>query len=49
MLPIPQDVLAQFIAILKYRKVPERFSADYMKWLRYYLSAIRDTSQFLDT
>lgn len=37
MLPIPQDVLAQFIAILKQRKVPERIHADYRKWLRYFL------------
>ncbi len=37
MLPIPQDVLAQFNAILKQRKVPERFHADYRKWLRYFL------------
>ena len=37
MLPIPQDVLAQFNAILKQRKVPEPFHADYRKWLRYYL------------
>jgi hypothetical protein len=37
MLPIPQDVLAQFNAVLKQRKVPEPFHADYRKWLRYFL------------
>ncbi len=37
MLPIPQDVLAQFNAILRQRKVPERVHADYRKWLLYYL------------
>jgi integron integrase len=37
MLPIPQDVLAQFEAVLKERAVPVSFHADYKKWLRYYL------------
>jgi hypothetical protein len=37
MLPIPQDVLAQFEAVLKERAVPAPFHADYRKWLRYYL------------
>jgi len=37
MLPIPQDVLAQFNATLRQRKVPESLHADYRKWLLYYL------------
>jgi integron integrase len=37
MLPIPQDVLAKFDAILRERAVPAPFHADYRKWLRYFL------------
>ncbi|MFA4829311.1 MAG: tyrosine-type recombinase/integrase [Thermodesulfovibrionales bacterium] len=37
MLPILQDVLAKFDAILRERAVPAPFQADYRKWLRYYL------------
>lgn len=37
MLPIPQDVLAKFNAVLKQRAVPERFHVDYRKWLLFYL------------
>ncbi len=37
MLPIPQEILAQFNAILKQRRVPERIHADYRKWLQYFL------------
>ena len=37
MLPIPQDVLAQFNEVLKQRAVPESFRLHYRKWLRYYL------------
>ncbi|NCO68177.1 MAG: integron integrase [Nitrospirae bacterium CG_4_10_14_0_8_um_filter_41_23] len=37
MLPIPQDVLAKFDAILRERSVPAPFHADYRKWLRYFL------------
>jgi hypothetical protein len=37
MLPIPQDVLAKFDALLRERAVPAPFHADYRKWLRYFL------------
>jgi hypothetical protein len=37
MLPVPQDVLAKFDAILRERAVPAPFHADYRKWLRYFL------------
>ena len=37
MLPIPQDVLAKFDALLRERAVPAPFQADYRKWLRYFL------------
>jgi len=37
MLPISQDVLAKFDAILRERAVPAPSQADYRKWLRYFL------------
>jgi hypothetical protein len=37
MLPIPQDVLAQFNAVLKQRTVPAHVYSDYRKWLLYFL------------
>jgi hypothetical protein len=37
MQPIPQDVLAQFDALLKLRNVPVASHTYYRKWLRYFL------------
>jgi len=37
MLTLPTDILAQYEAVLKKRKVPVSFHADYRKWLSYYL------------
>ncbi len=37
MQPIPQDVLAQFDAILEQRNIPAASRSDYRKWLRYFL------------
>lgn len=37
MLPIPNDISAQYQVVLDRRKVPVSLHADYRKWLRYYL------------
>ncbi|OGW28169.1 MAG: integrase [Nitrospirae bacterium GWC2_57_13] len=37
MLPIPDDILAHFNAVLAQKSVPSRLHDDYRKWLRYYL------------
>ena len=37
MLPVPQDVLAKFDAVLRECVVPAPFHCDYRKWLRYFL------------
>ena len=37
MLPIPNDIAAQFDNLLQQREVPVRFRAYYKKWLRYFL------------
>lgn len=37
MLPIPNDISAQYQVALERRKVPVSLHADYRKWLRYYL------------
>ncbi|GJQ24464.1 MAG: integron integrase [Candidatus Brocadia sapporoensis] len=37
MLPIPDDILKQYEAVLKKRAVAISLHADYKKWLRYYL------------
>jgi hypothetical protein len=37
MLPVPQDVLAEFDAVLRECAVPAPFRGDYRKWLRYFL------------
>jgi len=37
MLPIPQEVLAKFNAIIKQRAVPAPLHSDYRKWLLYFL------------
>lgn len=34
---IPDDMLAQYEAVLKTRAVPASRHAEYRKWLRYYL------------
>jgi integron integrase len=37
MLQIPDQLRAQFDALLVQKKIPPRFHSDYRKWLRYYL------------
>jgi integron integrase len=37
MQPIPENLLAQFDAILKQRNIPVNAHSDYRKWLRYFL------------
>ena len=37
MIPIPDDILKQYEAVLKKRAVAISLHADYKKWLRYYL------------
>jgi hypothetical protein len=36
MLPIPDDILKQYEAVIEKRAVPLSRHADYIKWLRYY-------------
>ncbi|MHB8789655.1 MAG: phage integrase N-terminal SAM-like domain-containing protein [Desulfobulbaceae bacterium] len=37
MLPIPENVAAQFNEVLQQRAIQEPFRASYIKWLRYFL------------
>ena len=37
MLPIPDDILRLFDAVMKEKSVPRSLQADYRKWLMYYL------------
>jgi hypothetical protein len=37
MLPIPEDILKQFNAVLEQEAVPSSLRDDYRKWLMYYL------------
>jgi hypothetical protein len=37
MLPMPDDSLKQFNAVLDRKAVPSALRDDYRKWLRYYL------------
>jgi hypothetical protein len=37
MLPIPDDILRPFSAIMEEKSIPRPLRADYRKWLLYYL------------